>query len=145
MTFPFGGAGIGPFGLFAAGLEYETPLATERGQLPASRLIAATGKPVQADDGSGAFAGMPDTAQRVLLLLASMRLPKKITGLFAGSLDAEVRRVLRPLTSGASPAAVVLSVDYETERDITSTRVRYQDLGDGRVRVVKSDGTVTEL
>jgi hypothetical protein len=144
MTFPFGGIGVGPFGLFALGREYETPLATARGQLASSRSIGADGQPQQVDDGTGALVGMPDTAQRVMLLLAQVRPPKKINAFFNGEVEAEVRRVLRPVTNGANAAARVLSVDFATERDITTTRVRYLDLLDGRVRIANADGTVSE-
>jgi hypothetical protein len=72
MTAPFGGIGVGPFGLFAMGFDYDTPLAEARGQLASSRRIGADGRPVQVDDGTGAFEAMPDTAQRVLLLLAQV-------------------------------------------------------------------------
>ena len=144
-TFPFGGIGVGPFGLFALGLDYDTPLATERGQLASSRAIGADGQPQQVDDGTGAFGGMPDTAQRVVLLLAQVRPPKKINAFFNGEVEAEVRRVLRPVTNGANAAARVLSVDFATERDITTTRVRYLDLLDGRVRIANADGTVSEV
>ena len=143
-TFPFGGVGVGPFGLFAAGFDYDTPLAEARGQLTSSRRISASGQPMQVDDGTGAFDAMPDTAQRVVLLLAQVRPPKKISSAFNGELQAEVRRVLKPVTNGANASARVLSIDIQTERDITSTRVRYLDLLDGRVRIASADGTVRD-
>ncbi len=111
MTYPFGGFGLAPYGLFAIGFDYDTPLAEARGQLTSSRLITATGDVAQTDDDTGAFKAMPDTAQRVLLLLAELRAPRKIVGSFAYSLEAEVRRVLRPVTTGRDAAARIVSVD----------------------------------
>jgi hypothetical protein len=144
MTAPFGGIGVGPFGLFAMGFDYDTPLAEARGQLASSRRIGADGRPVQVDDGTGAFEAMPDTAQRVLLLLAQVKPPRKIGPYFNGENEAEIRRVLLPVTDGANAPAEILSVDFGTERDITTTRVRYRDRLDGRVRIASADGTVSD-
>lgn len=123
--------GVGPFGVFGAGLPITTTTA-DRGTIVSSRSIDAQGALVQSGDDAGSFAGMTDTRQRVLILCAlAAKEPIKQTADFDGVVRNSLRTALLPLTAGRAPTIKLLGIDVEQRPNGTKKTVRYRDLTDG--------------
>lgn len=132
------GAGLGPAGVFRAGLDYDIFQAEENGQLVSSRLIDSEGRLVQVDDGTGAFEAMNDTVQCVYLAVMGVERPLKMGPGFARQYEQEIRSALSSLTEGASPRAEIISIDIPTGTDIATPRIVFRDLVDnGRTKILE--------
>ncbi len=125
------GAGRGPAGIMRAGSVYETPIADDRGQLVSSRLINAQGQVVQTTDGTGAYEGMNDVAQCVMLKVSGVERPAKRTANYAREYEQAIRDELSELTSGQSPKCEIVSIDIQALGDLVTPRVTFKDLLDG--------------
>jgi hypothetical protein len=133
------GAGLSPFGTGPFGLPSITALAEERGQIPASRLINAQGRPVQVADDTGAFKGMPNVIQRAYILIA-YGVPRggKIGASYATDIRNRITTALAPLTSPKDPLVSIESVDITDSGGSTYWVVRLKDLkDDGKIYVLE--------
>lgn len=132
------GVGYSPFGTGPAALPWTDSYVSERAQRSASRAVDANGQFIQLTDGTGGFKGETDVGHRVTMLLGRFRPSGNIGASTEAETDAEVRRILAPLTRGREPVARVLSVRVvDSGGASVGFIVTYKDLTDGEVRTVK--------
>ena len=127
------GAGLSPFGTGPFGLPSVDALSDTDGQFVSSRFIQSDGTPRQTDDGTGAFVGMSDAMQRVLILTAyGVQLPESITATTEHDLRASVETSLEPLTAQPNPQVELVGVDYaDNGGSFVGVQIRVRDLTDG--------------
>ena len=135
MAFGVGPFGIGPLGVPAADLPAEDPA-----ELSSSRKSDGTTKKfVQTTNGG--YAGMPDTMQRVLLLVsfAVKKLPAFVDDESRAQIVADITTALQPLTNPKNQVIDLLDVSVDEDgKSTTFPRVRYRDLVSGVEHTVGS-------
>ena len=133
--FGTGAFGLGPTGLPEADLPAEDPA-----RISSSRSIDGTTKQfVQTTNGG--YAGMPDTMQRVLLLVsfAVKKLPAFVDDESRAQIVADITTALQPLTNPKNQTIDLLDVSVDEDgKSTTFPRVRYRDLVSGVEHTVGS-------
>jgi hypothetical protein len=133
------GFGVSPFGTGPGGLFYVEAQSDTRGQVTASRKVDANGNFVQLEDGTGAFAGTSDTMHRATMLLGRFRPKGNVSARQRLEDESEIRRLLRPLTTGREPVARVLEILYvDGGKSTVGYAVRFLDLTDNQVKVLQA-------
>ena len=134
MGFGSGSFGLGPLGIPAALLPVEDPC-----KVSSSRQVdGKTGRFVQATNGG--YAGMGDTQQRVLFLVAAATktLPQHITDENMSATRQAIVTALAPLTDPRNQTIELLDVAVgDNGKDLTQTLVKYRDITTGGVHTVK--------
>lgn len=136
------GAGFVPFGVGPFGSESIEYSALVRAQIPSSRLIDGSGRPVFVDDYTGGFSAMNDSFHRAYLLICrSVKSKDKITPSNVEELRSDIRTALLPLTARQGSTAPVLElIDItieDTGKDRMDTYVSVRDLLSGETTVLK--------
>jgi len=131
------GAGYAPFGTGPAALPWTDTYVAERTQVTASRKVDANGRFVQLEDGTGGFVGETDVAHRVTMILGRFKPGGNISAKSGAEVEAEIRRMLAPLTQGREPVAKVVSVQFvDSGASAAGYVVTFKDLTDGQVRTL---------
>lgn len=132
--------GTGPFGIGPLGLPVVTWASENGGQVANSRKIDGSGRYTQTPDGTGAFVGMSDVQQRVLLLICyRVKVPNKITEGFVEDITNQVIVALDPLTRGSNPKIEVLQIAVtDSGTNVSMVDVKYKDLTGGGVQTAQA-------
>jgi hypothetical protein len=127
MGFGTSSYGTGPFGLAD-----NAALAEQQGQLTSSRKLDSIGRPVQLNDGTGAFEGMSDAMARAYVLLKlSTRPVDKITATYSADEQSRIRTALAILTDAKPPLVEIVSIETADSGTTARTLVKLRDLTDG--------------
>lgn len=134
MGFGTGAFGLTPVGIPAALLPVEDPC-----KVSSSRQVdGKTGRFVQGTAGS--YAGMGDTQQRVLFLVAgaTKALPPHITDENMSATRQAIITALAPLTDPKNQTIELLDVAVtDNGRNLTQTLVRFRDVTSGGIHTVQ--------
>jgi hypothetical protein len=131
--------GVGPFATTGLGIPIADVPSATRSDLHSSRKIDPETM-TYVTSSTGGFDGMPDTAQRVLLLIAfGVKEPPLIDNRYQAVIEARIRKALEPLTSGPEPSISRVKITIgENGKQTTTKSVEYYDLRSGETNSVKA-------